>query len=443
MRRQEPARPAKRDGFWYLVRRVPKEYAELDRRGKVKITTGIAVADDPRGMRAKEVVSRLDGELQAYWEGLRDGQSAEAKIRFEAAQRRARQLDLPYRTAAELAEGPLSEILARWRHLADADKVEDDREVAAVLGGEERPQLLISDMAAEFERLQRDFLDPMSPDQVRKWRNQKSRAQENLQKVLGDKLLTELTRADAQQYRRWWQDRRTTEGLDIATANKEFGNVAKMFDTINEQHDLGLKPIFAKIRLAGAVEKQRVAFDPKFVQDRILAAGVLDGLNEQARDLVRLVAETGLRLSEACNLTKKTIHLKAPVPYVEVLPDDRKMKTEHSQRQMPLIGVALEAMKRHPDGFERYRDKAASLSALVNKYLDHKKLLGPGQTLYSLRHTFEDRLTAAETPDRVAAELMGHKYHRPRYGLGASLAQKRKWLQKIAYKVSAAPAASA
>jgi hypothetical protein len=45
----------------------------------------------------------------------------------------------------------------------------------------------------------------------------------------------------------------------------------------------------------------------------------------------------------------------------------------------------------------------------------------PGQTLYSLRHTFEDRLTAVEAPEKVVAALIGHKWHRPRYGLGPSL----------------------
>jgi hypothetical protein len=43
------------------------------------------------------------------------------------------------------------------------------------------------------------------------------------------------------------------------------------------------------------------------------------------------------------------------------------MKTDDSRRDIPLVGVALKVMRKHPDGFLRYRDKADSLSALVNK----------------------------------------------------------------------------
>lgn len=40
-----------------------------------------------------------------------------------------------------------------------------------------------------------------------------------------------------------------------------------------------------------------------------------------------------------------------------------------------IVGCLLEAMKLHPNGLPRYRDKAASLSALVKKVLTNKKLL--------------------------------------------------------------------
>ncbi|WP_238193476.1 tyrosine-type recombinase/integrase [Methylobacterium frigidaeris] len=170
------------------------------------------------------------------------------------------------------------------------------------------------------------------------------------------------------------------------------------------------------------------------MQDKLLAEDALDGLNDEARRLVYLIAETGLRLSEAANLTAATIRLDDPVPHVRVRADSRRMKTEQSARDVPLVGVALLAMRAQPDGFPRYRDKAPQLSALVNKVLRGRDLLpGPGYSLYSLRHTFEDRLTAVEAPEKVMAALMGHKYHRPRYGAGPSLAQKQDWLQRIAF----------
>lgn len=434
MRKTAQPRPHKRDGVWYLVRRVPAEYAALDRRRIVRVSTGIAVADDPRGNRAAPLVRQLATELEAYWRGLRDGQSAEARLRFEAASKRARALKLPYQTAAELAQGPLADVLRRLALLTARDSVEDESEVAAVLGGEERPKLRLAGLVDEYEALQSASLARMSENQVRKWRNPKARAVDNLIGVVGDKLIDEISRADAVAFRMWWQDRLAREGLDIGTANKDIGHISKMLHAVDMAHQMGLQPVFQKLRIEGAYQAQRAAFTADHIQSKILAPGALDGLNDEARDLVHVIADTGLRLSEAANLMPEAIHLDAPIPFVEVRPIGRKLKTEHSAREIPLVGVALEAMKRHPEGFPRYRDKAASLSALVNKVLNARGLLPTKRhSLYSLRHTFEDRLTAVEAPEKVIASLMGHKWIRPKYGAGPSLKQKQDWMARIAF----------
>lgn len=435
MRKTGQARPHKRDGIWYLIRRVPKEFQELDRRQTVRISTMIAVADDPRGVHAREAVRKLDAELQAYWRGLRDGQSAEARLRFEAAQKRARAIGLPYLTNAEIAEQPLDDIINRLKLIIDRGTVEDENEVAAIMGGEDRPQLKISDLVDEFAQIESQEAIGKSENQRKKWLAPKRRAAANLIEVIGDKELTAITRADALAFRSWWQERVVSGGRDIGTANKDLGHISKMIRLIEMTHQIGLQPVFANLRLSGEVDKQRAAFLPEFVQSQILSSGALDALNDEARHIVWLIADTGLRLSEAANLTAETIHLDAEVPYISVRPDGRRLKTPHSARDIPLVGCALEAMKLHPNGFPRYRDKAASLSALVNKSLGGRDLLPTKKhSLYSLRHTFEDRLTAVEAPEKLVAALMGHKWIRPKYGAGPSLAQKRGWLQKIAFK---------
>ncbi|RUW53335.1 integrase [Mesorhizobium sp. M1A.F.Ca.ET.072.01.1.1] len=435
MRRSTAPRPHKRDGIWYLVRRVPKEFASFDRRGLVRISTGVAVADDPRGVRARDAVRSLGAELETYWRKLGDGQSAEAALRFEAARKRARSFGLAYRTNEELAAGPLDELIARMKLLLDRNAVDSATDVSAVMGGEQRPALRLSGLLKEFEAIEQQNLLAMSPNQIKKWRNPKKRAIANLIGVIGDKEIARMTREDAVTFREWWQKRVVGGGLDIGTANKDIGHISKMLRVVDLTHQLKLEPVFHHLRLSGAVAAQRAAFSEQFVQEKILAEGALDGLNDEARHLVYLIADTGLRLSEAANLTAETIHLDHEIPHVQVRPNGRRLKTDHSARDIPLVGCALEAIKLHPNGFPRYRDKAASLSALVNKVLGKKKLLPTSEhSLYSLRHTFEDRLTAVEAPEKVTASLMGHKWIRPKYGAGPSLMQKHEWLQKIAFK---------
>jgi hypothetical protein len=101
----------RRNGFWRFVRRVPKEYAQLDPRGIVQQSTNLRVADDPKAIRARRRVSELNGALEAYWRDLVEGDSAQALRDYDAACKSARKLglsapvdDATKRTIAELLD---------------------------------------------------------------------------------------------------------------------------------------------------------------------------------------------------------------------------------------------------------------------------------------------------------------------------------------------------
>ena len=105
---QRTARPNKREGFWYLVRRVPAQYAALDRRCPVRVSTGIRICDDPRAVTAQREVQRLDAELAKYWRDLAAGRDPEAVKRSRWAAETAGRLGLPYVERADLNIGPSS-----------------------------------------------------------------------------------------------------------------------------------------------------------------------------------------------------------------------------------------------------------------------------------------------------------------------------------------------
>jgi hypothetical protein len=108
------------------------------------------------------------------------------------------------------------------------------------------------------------------------------------------------------------------------------------------------------------------------------------------------------------------------------------LKTEHSARDVPLVGMALDAMRRHPDGFPRYFDKGSNLSATLMKHFKKRELLPTEKhSIYSFRHSFKDRLKAVEAPEELIDELMGHVVDKPKYGDGYGLKLKAKYLQAI------------
>jgi integrase len=99
-----------------------------------------------------------------------------------------------------------------------------------------------------------------------------------------------------------------------------------MIKELNILRRLGLPDLFKGLRPKGEVDKEPTPYETKFIQNRLLADGALDGLNEDARYIIYVIADTGLRPSEVVNLNSKTIHLKAKIPHVSVLPDGRRLK---------------------------------------------------------------------------------------------------------------------
>ena len=78
--------------------------------------------------------------------------------------------------------------------------------------------------------------------------------------------------------------------------------------------------------------------------------------------------ETSCRPSELANILPENIVLDDDVPHVKIKATKmRQLKTVSSVRDIPLVGVSLEAMKRAPNSFPHYRDKGNLLSASLMK----------------------------------------------------------------------------
>ncbi len=148
-----------------------------------------------------------------------------------------------------------------------------------------------------------------------------------------------------------------------------------------------------------------------------------------------ILADTGARPKEICNLNADDIILDQPIPYILIRSNGKtELKTSYSKRVIPLVGYALDGAKLCPLGFDRYFDKSDNLSATLNKYLKENDLLPTDKhSLYSLRHSFQDRMNEVNMTERIQCELFGHKYKREKYG-SPSLELKYDWTKKIALK---------
>lgn len=422
-----------RSGIYYYVRRVPKAFVAFDERVIVRIS--LKTGERQEAIKGAIVAER---ELETLWASLAAQGGPDAWRRYHAALERARLEGFAYRSAAEIAQGKLSEILDRLESLEDRPR--DRSASAALLGREAKPELILSEARKLWFSYSAGKLLGKRKDQIKRWEDARILAVNEFVDCIGeDKPIGAVTRDDARKFQEVWLARIRDEGYGRNQMNKQIGHLSTMFSTLSEELKLNLDPVFAKLAVT-ELKRARPPFSRAWVESKILAPGALAGLNLDARVALLVCAETGMGAEEVTSLREATIHLKAAVPYVSIVSREGAMQknAEYRPRDIPLVGIALAAMKLRPAGIERYYDKNTGLSAAVNKYLTENNLLeSEKHSLYSFRHSFQDRLTAAEAPDRIQADLMGHKYTRERYGKGPDLAQKRRWLAKIAYKAPA------
>lgn len=329
----------RRGTTWHFVRRVPAEFAALDRRGVIRHSTRIKIADDRLGRRASRVAHMLNRELEGSWKELAAGQSQAEVTRYDQVRRQARSLGYDYIPNSELIALPHEKRLERLETLVAKGLTHDRGAREALLGTAPRPGFNLSRLFEEYEAATKDEVKDMSADQLRIWRNGRMRAVAQFVQLVGDKAVADLTHADAIDYSEWWRARVVEDEVAAKTANKDMGQLSRMLKDMSIRRRLNLPDIFKGLHLRGETDKSRLPYEPAFICNRFLA-GALDGLNEDARFVLYVMIETGLRPSEIVNLREKTILLNAAIPHVRILADGRRLKTEDSEREIPLVGVA-------------------------------------------------------------------------------------------------------
>lgn len=423
-----------RKGTYHYYRKVPREVAHLDRR--THVSQSLKTSD------IKEALERggaLHDATERYWAALSAGESGNAPFeRYQAAVQIAQSLGFTYRRAAEVATLDLAEL---DRRLAIAQEAfgKSEAVVHAMIGTAPEPAPKLSNLIDLYTANNEDGLMGMSENQLGKHLVSRRRAVAYVTDVLGDVELAAIDRSDVLRFRDWWRDKVKREKLTAYSANRSFSDIKGMLTVIDTALHTSFHKPWEGVRLkeTNATKlKKRPPFPADWISEKVLAEGALDTMNDEARCIVLTMIETGMRLGEVCNLRPQDIRLGGDVPHVEVAErEDRRQKTEHSIRRVPLVGVALWAMKRHPQGFPRYQDKADSASALINKVMDTAGLRPTDRhTVYSFRHSFQDRIENAGASDRMQADLMGHEFGRPSYGDGAEMQRRKDLLEQIAFK---------
>ena len=421
----------KRNKTFHIRKRVPTRYARIEPRQWVWIslhTDSEAIAQ----IKAPKVWANM---IEA-WEARLAGDTTDAEAQYDAARNLAAARGYRFLTAEAVAKLPTPEFEARVDEAMAATKAgKPDQALAkAILGGAQAPAITVSRALELFWDVNgKAATANKSPDQVRRWKNPRIKAFRNFIEVNGDLPLSSIGADEMLAFRDWWEQKIEEEGLSANSANKDLVNLASTLRVVIMRKRLGLELPLSGYAIKQGEAKTRPPFSLAWIKEKLLAPGALDGLNGEARAIMLGMVNTGYRPSEGAGLMPDQIRINHNIPHISIEPVGRELKSKNARRVIPLVGVSLEAFRAYPEGFPRYRANSATLSATVNKYLREKKLLEtPAHTLYGLRHSFEDRMLAAEVDERIRRDLFGHSLGRERYGKGADLAHLLRVVESVA-----------
>jgi len=252
--------------------------------------------------------------------------------------------------------------------------------------------------------------------------------------LLGDMPIKAVSRDEARKYR----DHRLGAGVAPTTVLREINVIRAVFTKAIRELSLNISNQFSGIEVpkGNRNAKDRIPYTKDEVQMLVSEALSID---DEQRRIVLVLALTGARLAEIVGLrkadfdpTNKSIHIREHAT--------RSIKTEQSNRVVPLLPIAFEAITKQAIEvrgdylFPSYacgeKTNADSASATLNKWA--KKYVA-GKTMHCFRHALRDLLRAVMCPESVAKEIGGWSSSHDvsvHYGQGYPVKLKREWLSK-------------
>jgi len=324
---------------------------------------------------------------------------------------------------AEALSKRLSNVLeGAWSVTIDAPPVN----ISNIIKSFQPRRVALSEIAAEYLALKQ--ID-QTPPRV---------ALSTFLSLAGDRDVSEYTRQDAKLFVHHLE----MKGNKTATIRRRINSLSAIMNYAYSELDLDKRNPFTRLFICNEgddVFKRGIFTNEqlKLGYDKALASG------SSVKLLMPLLGETGCRLAEIVGLRLEDINLDNDLVYIR--PNSaRRLKNRTSERVVPLVGYAKLAIEQaltqandewlFPQYLKVGHCYATHASNAVNKWL--KRDFG-GLTAHSLRHTFRDRLRAAEVPLEIIDQLGGWSSvssNGSKYGKGYFVEHIGRYMQKVAVK---------
>ena len=245
--------------------------------------------------------------------------------------------------------------------------------------------------------------------------------------------LSDISRQDANDLRDHLLSR-----VSANSAVRMLGVVRTAINHAIVEHSLNIPNVFTNLRIKGAGASKLDRLPLSDTQVVHLEAAYLNDTTAWA--LFVCLRDTGCRVSEIAGLRVKDCDTDngclsiSPTPW-------RTLKTNNSQRSVPLSPEAIKALEEVSQGkdpeaplFPRYAKErggdncSAMLMKRLRTIITDKKL-----TMHSLRHRMKDKLRNTGCPEAISMAILGHGSNTvaANYGSGYALDVMREHMEKV------------
>ena len=263
------------------------------------------------------------------------------------------------------------------------------------------------------------YLEGTRPTNLKKKRTELERYSKYLVETLGgDRPIDQIKHADAIRFR----DQLERRGLRAGSISTTIGRMATVIGYALKVS--GVHAVNAlsgtKVRI-GQAEKQaaRRSFKPDELRTVLTEA---DTVQADLKTVFRLLMWTGARPGEISGLTWGDVTLDGDNPNISIRPNAVRdhLKTTVSERCLPLVSEAVEALRAYADAvagekadagavFPRLAGKTELLSQGLNRIIRQEVSQDRTLVAYSLRHTAKDWAREARIPRAEAEAIFGRE----------------------------------
>ena len=245
--------------------------------------------------------------------------------------------------------------------------------------------------------------------------------------------LSDISRQDANDLRDHLLSR-----VSANSAVRMLGVVRTAINHAIVEHSLNIPNVFTNLRIkgAGASKLDRLPLS----DTQVVHLETACSNDTTAWALFVCLRDTGCRVSEIAGLrvkdcdTDKECLIISPTPW-------RTLKTNNSQRSVPLSPEAIKALEKVSQGkdpeaplFPQYAKErggdncSAMLMKRLRTIITDKKL-----TMHSLRHRMKDKLRNTGCPEAISMAILGHGSNTvaANYGSGYALDVMREHMEKV------------